>query len=165
METSRKVLAAARKLGYRPKLPPRIRKQRGSRLVATVTGGVANPFSVAALQYFTRALQANPYRVLRVWVNNQPQPRQRASKARELTGRCDRELAEGAVEVGGEGAGRRSHADRLVQSTTPQPLGRAGLFRWRRGPAATVDLARRGAMPDALCCANDLMAIGTLDAL
>ena len=64
VETSRKVLAAARKLGYRPKLLPQIRKPRRSSLMATVTGGIANPFSVAALQYFTRALQANAYRVL-----------------------------------------------------------------------------------------------------
>ncbi len=40
-----------------------------------------------------------------------------------------------------------------------------GNFSYKGGFDAALDLRRRGALPDAIFCANDLMAIGLLDAL
>jgi DNA-binding LacI/PurR family transcriptional regulator len=41
----------------------------------------------------------------------------------------------------------------------------AGHFSYKGGYDAVIDFRRRGALPDAIFCANDLMAIGAIDAL
>lgn len=58
---------------------------------------------------------------------------------------------------GYRGALRRHGAAKLALA--------AGNYSYDGGYAAALELSRRGEMPDALFCANDLMAIGMLDAL
>ena len=223
-ETSRKVFAAAKKLGYSPNLLPRILTQHRSNLVAIVTSGTANPFYAVALQSFTRALQAHGYQVLLVQVDDDhsldgvvprlasyrvdaivsalPVLSKAVAKAladvrvptisfntpvrnRWVAAVCsdgaagaaavaDLFLARGARRCGFIAGSEGSHAsserlrgyrDALRKGRVRDVAEARGDFTYEGGYAAVLDLARRGLLPDALFCANDLMAIGALDAL
>jgi DNA-binding LacI/PurR family transcriptional regulator len=223
-ETSRKVFAAAKKLGYRPNVLPRILKQHRSNLVAIVTSGTANPFYATALQFFTRDLQATGYQVLLVQVDDDhsldgvvprlasyrvdaivsalPVLSKAAAKAladvrvptisfntpvrnRWVAAVCsdgaggaaevaELFLARGAKRFGFIAGAEGSHASSERLRGYQDALGCAGVedvsvaagdYTYEGGYAAALELKRGGAMPDALFCANDLMAIGALDAL
>jgi DNA-binding LacI/PurR family transcriptional regulator len=223
-ETSRKVFAAAKKLGYRPNMLPRILRQHRSNLVAIVTSGTANPFYATALQSFTRALQATGYQVLLVQVDDDHSldgvvPRLASyrvdaivsalpvlSKAsaraladvrvptisfntpvrnRWVAAVCSDGaggaasvatlfLARGARRFGFIAGSAGSHASLERLRGYRETLSAHGIadvalaggdYTYEGGYAATLALARGGAVPDALFCANDLMAIGALDAL
>src|SRR3954452_21993834 len=69
-ETSRKVFAAAKKLGYSPNFIPRILLKHRSHLVAVVISGASNAFYAVALEEFTKALQKMGNQVLLVHVDS-----------------------------------------------------------------------------------------------
>lgn len=63
-DTRKKVLRAAKKLGYSPNFIPRILRKHRSHFVAVVISGISNPFYALALEEFTKALQKIGHQVL-----------------------------------------------------------------------------------------------------
>lgn len=63
-DTRRKVLKAAKKLGYSPNFIPRILLKHRSHLVAVVISGTSNPFYALAFEEFTKSLQKTGHQVL-----------------------------------------------------------------------------------------------------
>jgi DNA-binding LacI/PurR family transcriptional regulator len=59
----------------------------------------------------------------------------------------------------------RGYRTRLLDRGFPHVETTAGNFSYKGGFEAALELRRRGALPDAIFCANDLMAIGVIDAL
>ncbi|WP_291744527.1 LacI family DNA-binding transcriptional regulator [Bauldia sp.] len=223
-ETSRKVFAAAKELGYRPNVLPRILKHHRSNLVAIVTSGTNNPFYSATLQSFTRELQNNGYQALLVQVDDDhsldgavprlasyrvdaivsalPVLSKAAAEAladvrvptisfntpvrnRWVASVCsdgaggaaavaELFLARGAKRFGFIAGSEGSHASQerlqgyratLLSAGFKDISVTSGDYSYEGGYAAALDLAERGRMPTALFCANDLMALGVLDAL
>ena len=63
-DTRKKVLKAAKKLGYSPNFIPRILLKHRSHFVAVVISGTSNPFYALAFEEFTKALQKTGHQVL-----------------------------------------------------------------------------------------------------
>ncbi|MFN0192610.1 MAG: LacI family DNA-binding transcriptional regulator [Aestuariivirga sp.] len=63
-ETRKKVLKAAKKLGYSPNFLPRMLLKHRSNFVAVVISGTNNPFYALALEEFAKALQDTGHQVL-----------------------------------------------------------------------------------------------------
>lgn len=223
-ETSRKVHAAAKKLGYSPNFIPRILLSHRSRLVAVVISGTSNPFYAMALEEFTKALQKTGHQVLLVHVDGNhsldglvprlasyrvdaivsalPVLSKEAARAfarvaiptisfntpignRWVTSVCsdsaggagavaDLFVARGARSfafiAGSEGSHAsnerlRGYRNRLREDGFNRVDIVAGDFHYDGGFNAILSLRQRGPIPEAILCANDLMAIGALDAL
>lgn len=223
-ETSRKVFAAAKKLGYSPNALPRILRKHRSHLVAVVISGTDNPFYASALQEFTRELQDTGHQVLLVHVDEDhsldgvvprlasyrvdaivsalPVLTKEAAKAfayvrvptisfntpvgnRWVASVCsdgaggaasvaDLFVSKGAQSFGFIAGQKGSHAgserlrgyqDRLREHGFAHTAIAAGDYSYASGFDAALALKRGGAVPEAIFCANDLMAIGALDAL
>jgi DNA-binding LacI/PurR family transcriptional regulator len=223
-ETSRKVREAARELGYRPNMLPRILLKHRSNLVAVVISGTANPFYAAALAEFTKALQSADLQVLLVHVDEEHSldglvPRLASYRvdaivsalpvlstdAAEALARIriptisfntpirnrwvSSVCSDGAASAGlvadlfvargartfafiGGSAGSYASSERLrgyQARLREHGFGAAavasGDYRYGGGHAAVVKLREAGPLPQAIFCANDLMAIGALDAL
>lgn len=69
-KTKKKVMEAARKLGYKPSILPRILVTHRSQLVAIVIGGMYNPYYAEVFETFTRRLQEEGYQVLVFFVDH-----------------------------------------------------------------------------------------------
>lgn len=69
-KTKEKVLAAARKLGYKPSILPRILVTHRSQLIAIVIGGLYNPYYARVFELFTRRFQEQGYQVLVFFVDH-----------------------------------------------------------------------------------------------
>jgi DNA-binding LacI/PurR family transcriptional regulator len=223
-ETSRKVFAAAKRLGYSPNFIPRILLKDRSHLVAMAISGTSNPFYALALEEFTKALQKSGYQVLLVQVDSShsldgivpklasyrvdaivsalPVLTNEAARAfakfriptisfntpvknRWVTSVCsdsaggaaavaDLFVKRGAKTFGFIAGAEGSHASderlcgfetRLREHGFARMSTATGDFLYEGGFRATLELSERGALPEALFCANDLMAIGALDAL
>lgn len=223
-ETRRKILKAARKLGYSPNFIPRILLNHRSRLVAVVISGTSNPFYATALEEFTRALQKTGHQVLLVHVDSDhaldgvvpklasyrvdaivsalPVLSVEAAKAFArikiptisfntpvknlwVTSVCSDSaggaaavaelfVARGARSFAFLAGSEASHAsnERLrgyKSQLRDQGFDRVeianGDFLYDGGFNAVLALRERGPLPEAIFCANDLMAIGALDAL
>lgn len=223
--TRAKVLEAARQLGYRPSLIPRILLTHRSHLVAIVVGGMYNPFYAAVLERFAVALPAVGFQPLLVHADSGDAldgalPRlasyrvdavvsalpvrsaQAAAKLAQLavpvvafntavrnawvsTVAADNEAAGRAVAglfaargarrlayVGGAPGSAASEgrlkgfrgAARALGLERELRVARAD-FRHEDGVAAALALHRGGDPPDAIFGANDLVAIGAMDAL
>ncbi len=223
-ETSRKVFAAARKLGYSPNFIPRILLTHRSHLVAVVISSTRNPFYAVALEEFTKALQKTGNQVLLVHVDSDhsldgvvprlasyrvdaivsalPVLSKKAARAfarikiptisfntpvknRWVTSICS-DSAGGASAVadlfvergarsfafiaGSEGSYASNerllgYRSRLRQHGFTRVSMATGDFLYDGGFNAVLALRERGPLPEAVFCANDLMAIGALDAL
>jgi DNA-binding LacI/PurR family transcriptional regulator len=223
-ETSRKVFAAAKKLGYSPNFIPRILRKHRSHLVAIVVNGTDNPFYAMTLEEFTRSLQNAGYHVLLVHVDGphaldgalprlasyrvdaivSALPVLSAETARAFARIriptvafntpvknryvasvcCDNAGAAGAVAdlfvargarrfgfiAGSEGSHAsderlRGYRERLAAQGFPHVAAARGDFLYRGGHDAALALLAAAPPPDAIFCANDLMAIGAIDAL
>ena len=223
-ETSRKVFAAAKKLGYSPNILPRILLKHRSGLVAVVTSGTSNPFYSMALEEFTKALQKTGHQVLLVQIDSDHAldgvvPKLQSYRVDAIVSALP-VLSVAAAEaiaririptisfntpvkndwvtsvcsdsVGGASAvadlfvhrGARSFAfltgSRGSYASSERLRGfktqlrthgfsnvsvASGNYLYSGGFDATLELNERGPMPEAIFCANDLMAIGALDAL
>ena len=84
-ETRQKILAAAKKLGYRPSLIPRIMLTHRSDLVAIVVGGMYNPFYSTILEQFLVSLQEAGKQALLVHANSGHTLEPIVPKLRKLT--------------------------------------------------------------------------------
>ena len=223
-ETRRKVIKAAKKLGYSPNFIPRILLNHRSRLVAVVISGTSNPFYASALAEFTKALQKTGHQVLLVHVDSDhsldgvvprltsyrvdaivsalPVLSVEAAKAFALikiptisfntpvknlwvTSVCSDSagsaaavaelfVARGARSFGFLAGSEASHASnerlrgytrRLRDHGFTRVDIANGDFHYDGGFNAVLALRERGPLPEAIFCANDLMAIGALDAL
>jgi DNA-binding LacI/PurR family transcriptional regulator len=223
-ETSRKVFAAAERLGYNPNLLPRILLKHRSQLVAIVISGTSNPFYARALEEFTKALQVADLQVLLVHVDNEHSldgvvpriasyrvdaivsalpvlSREAAEtfasikiptisfntpvKNRWVSSVCsdgaggaalvaDLFMARGARSFGFITGSPDSHASqerflgfqrRLGDHNLGNVAVAGGDFKYGGGFRAVLELRESGRLPEAIFCANDLMAIGALDAL
>lgn len=69
-KTREKVFAAARKLGYKPSILPRILVTHRSQLIAVVIGGMYNPYYANLFELFSRRFQENGYQVLVFFVDH-----------------------------------------------------------------------------------------------
>lgn len=69
-KTREKVLAAARELGYKPSILPRILVTHRSHLVAVVIGGMYNPYYASIFEQFTRRCQEEGLQVLVFFVDH-----------------------------------------------------------------------------------------------
>ncbi|MBO6638458.1 MAG: LacI family DNA-binding transcriptional regulator [Roseitalea sp.] len=69
-KTKEKVFEAARELGYKPSILPRILVTHRSQLVAVVIGGMYNPYYANLFELFTRRFQENGYQVLVFFVDH-----------------------------------------------------------------------------------------------
>lgn len=223
-ETSRKVFAAAKKLGYSPNFIVRILLKHRSHLVAIVINGTDNPFYAMALEEFTRGLQHAGYHALLVHVARHHAldgvvPRlasyrvdaivsalpvlsletarafahfriptvsfNTAIKTRWVTSVCcdnaggaagiaDVFVRRGARSFAFVAGSQSSHAsderlrgyrERLAHHGFSRVETAAGDYRYEGGRDAVLALRARGTLPEAIFCANDLMAMGALDAL
>ena len=223
-ETRQKILAAAKELGYRPSLIPRIMLTHRSYLVAIVVGGMYNPFYSTILEQFLVSLQDAGKQALLVHVNSghtlEPIVPKLASYRVDaivsalsiLSPRSADHLAQLKIPVvsfntpivnawvssvccDNFGAGRTianlfiargarrfgyiagpeaspSNTDRFAGYSSviaEAGLGeikiRVGDFRYDGGHQATLEMFRRPNPPEALFCANDLSAVGAIDAL
>ncbi|MGB8312899.1 MAG: LacI family DNA-binding transcriptional regulator [Aestuariivirga sp.] len=223
-ETSRKVFAAAKKLGYSPNILPRILLKHRSGLVAVVTSGTSNPFYAMALEEFTKALQKTGHQVLLVQIDGDHAldgvvPKLQSYRVDAIVSALP-VLSAAAAEafaririptisfntpvnndwvasvcsdsVSGASAvadlfvkrGARSFAfvtgsygsyasserlrgfkNRLRKHGFSTISMAGGNYLYSGGFDAMLELKERGPMPEAIFCANDLMAIGALDAL
>jgi len=223
-ETRRKVVEAAKQLGYRPSLIPRIMLTHRSNLVAIVIGGMYNPFYSAVLEEFTVKLQETGHQALLVHVDSGHSldaviPRLASyrvdaivSALAVLSLEAATALAEFNIPVisfntpvknkwvssvccDNEGAGRqiadhfiergarafaylagpsgspaneerlKGYRDRLREHGVTELAIAGHEFHYEGGIAAIDELFRSGARPDAIFCANDLVAMGAMDSL
>lgn len=223
-ETSRKVFAAAKKLGYSPNFLPRILLKHRSGLIAVVISGTGNPFYAMAVEEFTKALQKMGKQVLLVHIDSDHSldglvPRLESyrvdgivsalpvlsSVAAEaftrikiptisfntpinndwVTSVCS-DSVRGASAVaelfvkrgaksfgfitGSEGSFAskerlRGFKTRLRKHGFNNIVMGSGNYLYSGGFNAILELKKRGPLPQAIFCANDLMALGALDAL
>ncbi|MFC4454266.1 LacI family DNA-binding transcriptional regulator [Deinococcus sonorensis] len=225
-ETRRRVLDAARKLGYQPNAIARSLVTQRSGIVALIVGDLHNPFYPQALSQFAQALEARGKRALLLThdarrdvqdtldaasryqieaaivfptrLNNTPPNLGDVARGgvpvllfnRHLPGQrllsvaCDNHAGgQLAAEVLLETGARRlafiggdpetsTHQDRLhgfmarLQQAGLAPVAApSGAFQYDWGVQATLDLYAEGDGPDAIFGANDIVAIGVLDAL
>jgi DNA-binding LacI/PurR family transcriptional regulator len=223
-ETRRKVLEAAKTLGYSPNFIPRMLLKHRSHLVAVVINGTDNPFYATALEEFTKALQDSGRQVLLIHIdsdhaldgvlpklasyrvdaivsalpvlseeaaaafarikiptisfntpiNNAWVASVCADSAGGAAKIADLFVARGARSFGFISGAVGSHASReRLRGYTERLRGHGfanvefaqGDYSYDSGYAAVLSMLKNGPLPEAIFCANDLMAIGTLDAL
>lgn len=220
----KKVLRAAKTLGYSPNFIPRILRNHRSYLVAVVMSGASNPFYALALEEFTKSLQEIGHQVLLIHSSREhsldsvlprlasyrvdaivsalPVLSDEAAKSLERTNIpvvvfntpvknrwiasvcsdnfsaaaaiADLFIKRGAKSFGYIAGSAGSHASRERLRGYRSRLRRHGISEVQRlygdyiydgGYEAVLSFDRLGPMPDAIFCANDLMALGAMDAL
>jgi DNA-binding LacI/PurR family transcriptional regulator len=190
-ETRRKVHEAATALDYRPSMIPRIMLTHRSHLVGVVVGGLYNPFYASVLENFASRLQEAGYQILLMHTDSGhsidgiiPQLSSYRvdaifSALAVLSTKSADALADHLLECGARrfgfiaGAANSSASqdrlegfrDRLKEAGIGQVEVFEADFRYEGGRSAALAMfeGRRG--PDAVFCANDLMAMGAMDAL
>jgi DNA-binding LacI/PurR family transcriptional regulator len=223
-ETSRKVLEAAKQLGYSPNFIPRMLLKHRSGFVAIVISDNSNPFYAASVDAFSKALQETGHQVLLVSVGggnaldgilprlasyrvdaivsalpvvtkaaaeafariripivafNTPTHNPWISSVRSDNAGgaalvADLFVARGARSFGFIGGTPSDYASaerlrgfeaRLAEHGLHHIQSTMGNYRYDDAFKATEAMVARNDVPDALFCANDLMAFGALDAL
>jgi LacI family transcriptional regulator len=221
-ETRRKVLAAAKKLGYRPNAIARSLIQQSTNIIGLAMVRFTNPFYAYLLKEFTNKLQERGYWSLVLNVAEDNHIEQALPKALQyqvdgiivtsatLTSKladecasagtpvvlfnryaietnvnavcCDsisggRTIADALLDAGhqrlayiageeGSSTNRdreKGYTERLQERGHTLYLRESGAYSYESGVVAARQMLNRADRPDAIFCANDLMAMATLD--
>ena len=130
-DTRKKVLKAAKKLGYSPNFIPRILLKHRSHFVAVVISGTSNPFYALAFEEFTKALQKTGHQVLLIHTDSDHSldgvlPRLASYRVDAIVSALPVLSEEAAQSLGAD-----QYSGDLVQYAGEEPMGCFGLRRQR----------------------------------
>ena len=155
VKTRRKVLDAARKLGYQPNAMARSLITRRTSMVGMVIANVHNnPFYTEVLDLLSRKFQKLGQKVMLFivnWDQNLDANHQRATilaGSEDTTTSIDHER--GFMEI--------------LNQEKVEALREIGEYTYQDAYDAAIRLLDRKDPPDAIFCANDIMALGVMDA-